>query len=503
MCERHESAGSFRVFRTFRVLRGPSACTPHLNHASRFLEVPHRAAAGGAAPPFPECQGPLLSIRSLSEEVRTQRRFGNILPIPSRTAANASTPSHWRCASRLGESVWNTIVTKCAKDTKAPAAFVSFAHFASFVVQVLALPLQPRQPVPGSASSRSSQRPRQHSGNGASALRGCGWGVLPIPGMSGQERPRAQPIRPFRQSVFCPTAPARRATIPGMGQCHPRGRVERLAHSRNVRDRCCRFAHSVKKCARSADSGTYCLFPSRTAANASTPSRWGERVMVGRKRLEHDSHEMCERHESAGIFRVFRTFRVLRGPSACTPHSNHASRFLEAPHLAHSRNVRDRCCRFAHSVKKCARSADSGTTAYSITNRCQRSRTQPLEVQVTVGRKRLDHDSHEMCERHESAGSFRVFRTFRVLRGPSACTPHSNHASRFLETPHRAAAGGAAPPFREWASAIRRYGWSHRPIPGMSGQERPRAQPIRPFRQSVFYPSPSSTSSASSRYLMS
>jgi hypothetical protein len=282
------------------------------------------AGTGGASCPFPECQGPLLSIRSLSEEVRTQRRFGNILPIP--------------------------ITNRC-------------------------------------------------------------------------QRIHAQSL--------------------------------------------------------------------------------GERVMVGRKRLEHDSHEMCERHESAGIFRVFRTFRVLRGPSACTPHSNHASRFLEAPHLAHSRNVRDRCCRFAHSVKKCARSADSGTTAYSITNRCQRSRTQPLEVQVTVGRKRLDHDSHEMCERHESAGSFRVFRTFRVLRGPSACTPHSNHASRFLETPHRAAAGGAAPPFREWASAIRRYGWSHRPIPGMSGQERPRAQPIRPFRQSVFYPSPSSPSSAPSRYLMS
>jgi hypothetical protein len=28
---------------------------------------------------------------------------------------------------KRGESDWNTIVTKCAKDTKAPASFVSFA----------------------------------------------------------------------------------------------------------------------------------------------------------------------------------------------------------------------------------------------------------------------------------------------------------------------------------------------------------------------------------------
>ena len=35
-----------------------------------------------------------------------------------------------------GESVWNTIVTKCAKDTKAPASFVSFAHFVSFAIEV-------------------------------------------------------------------------------------------------------------------------------------------------------------------------------------------------------------------------------------------------------------------------------------------------------------------------------------------------------------------------------
>jgi selenocysteine lyase/cysteine desulfurase len=113
----------------------------------------------------------------------------------------------------------------------------------------------PRRPLsPDGRGAAARRRPtRRRSSNGSPphtasrfrALRGRGGRSCASPSQLGRG-PRYNTV-------------GRRAHIPGMGQCAPRGRVGRPAHSRNVRDRCCRFTHSVKKYARSADSGMYWL----------------------------------------------------------------------------------------------------------------------------------------------------------------------------------------------------------------------------------------------------